>query len=176
MLKPLTIIALLLFTTSQSIAFPGEARRYFKDWLVVCQKEDRYSDDVGQCRANTGVRNKKLSPYGDGTIFRLTLQRGPRSSYQLEFYHTLSGSYPSEQVTFQFDDAPAILFKAVTEGNLARLDIEQAQPLIAKVKAANTLTVSYVSQTGKPVSVKLSLRGATASLNYIKEFYDFRGY
>lgn len=174
MLKAFIVISLVLYIASQSIAFPGEARRYFKDWLVVCQKEDRFSDDVGHCRANTGVRDKELFPYGDGTIFRFTLQRGARSDYHIEFYHTLNGSYPSDRVTFQFDDAPEIALRTKTRGNLAKLSVEQSQPLLAKIKSANALTIRYTSQTGKPVNIKLSLNGATATLLYIKEFYDFR--
>jgi len=176
MLKVLIVISTIVYTTSQAIAFPGEARRYFKDWLVVCQKEDFASDDVGNCRANTSIRDKTQFPYGDGTIFQFTLARAAREDYHIEFYSTLKGTFPSDEVALQFDHAPAIILNTLIEGNLAALTIDQTKPLIESIKKAHWLTITYVSQQDKLISRRISLKGATASLLYINEFYAFRGY
>lgn len=176
MLKQLIFAILILLTANQAVGFPGEARQYFNDWLVVCVKQDVVTGDAGICRANTGVRDKVLFPYGDGTIFQLTLERGAQTDYHIEFYHTLDDSYPTDAISFQFDHEPAMTLNAQVGVNLAQLTVEQSRPLIEKIKTARWLTISYMSKQGKPVSVTVSLRGSSASLLHIETFYDIRGY
>lgn len=165
------LFSTLLFSSTQATAFPGEARSYFQDWLVVCQKPQFSSQPPGTCRANTSIRNKKLFPYGDGTIFQLTLQRKPDNDYHLQFYHTLDDSYPSNSVMLQVDNQPRVSLNVTVEGNLARLNREQSSTLIPQIKAGRWLKISYVSKTGKPINLRLSLRGSTASLKFIEQFY-----
>ena len=175
MLRKLTFI-LIIIASNQVIAFPGEARSYFKDWLVVCQEKAYSSNLAGVCSANTSIRNKKLFPYGDGTIFQLSVQRDAHSDYHIEFYHTLDDSYPSNTVELQIDNHPVESFNISTEGNLARLNSEQSRPLIAKIKAGRWLKIRYISKTGKHINMEVSLRGSSASLLFIDQFYYNRGY
>ncbi|MDE1465194.1 hypothetical protein [Spartinivicinus poritis] len=55
--------------------------------------------------------------------------------------------------------------------NEGRLTNEQTGQLLPLLKSGRWLTISYISQTGKQVKLKLSLRGATASLLFIDEHY-----
>jgi invasion protein IalB len=172
----LILISLITFTSNQVIAFPGETRAYFKDWLVMCQEKTYSSDSVGICRANTAIRNKALFPYGDGTVFQFTIQRDDNTEYHIEFYHTLDDSYPSDTVKIKIDDFPETLLNVSIEGNLARLTVEQSRPLILQIKEGHRLKISYLSSAREYIDVKISLRGSTASLLFIDQFYYNRGY
>ena len=127
----------------QTIAFPGEARSYFKDWLVVCQKTPHSPDNPGICHSNVSVKDKKLFPYSDGTIFQLTLQRTVNSNHHIEFYHTLECRCPSSEVCLQVDNHPKTTFMVQAEGNLAKLwfifHVVAATPCV-KVKVASVLS------------------------------------
>lgn len=174
--KNVLIAGVVLLLSAGTLAFPGEVRSYFKDWLVVCQKT-QYSNEVGgSCRANVSVRDKTLFPYGDGTVFQLTLQRNAKSRFHIEFYHTLDDYYPSNQVSLQVDNRSAIKLMVMTKGNLAKLTADQSEALVPLIKKGRWLHVSYVSKTGKPVKTKVSLRGSTASLLFIEQFYYNRGF
>jgi invasion protein IalB len=178
MLRNLTLIliSLITFTSNQVIAFPGETRAYFKDWLVVCQGKSYSSNSVGVCRANTAIRNKTLFPYGDGTVFQFTIQRDTNAEYHIEFYHTLDDSYPSDTVKVKIDNFPVTFLNVSTEGNLARLTVEQSRPLVSQIKEGRWLKISYLSSAREYIDVKISLRGSTASLLFIDQFYYNRGY
>lgn len=173
-----TLLSLyILLVTSDALAFPGEARAYFKDWLVVCQKDFTQSNHAGGgCRTNVGIRDKTLFSFGDGTIFQFTIARDAYSSYHIEFYHTLAEHFPTEAVTFQIDDQPAIALNMTVQGNLAQLTPEQTRALIPSIKAGHRLTIHYLSRTGEPTTLTVSLRGSTASLLFIDEYYMERGY
>ena len=166
MLRKLLLVVLVLAFSHQALAFPGETRRYFKDWLVNCM-----SDSAGTCRAVTSVRNKALFPYGDGTIFQLTVQRDKQNDYHIEFYHTLEGSYPADTATFQVDQEPVMTMKLDRTHSLneGRLTNEQTRQLLPLLKSGRWLTISYTSQKGKEVELTLSLRGVTASLLFVDE-------
>lgn len=172
MLRKTTLIILILstFASFKALAFPGETRRYFKDWLVVCKKDPA----AGPCRANVGIRNKTIFPYGDGTIFQFTLEREVDFDYHIQFYHTLDDSYPSNVVNFKIDNHPSVTLPVETEGNLAKLTSEQSTPLIPLIKSGRRLSIRYVSQTGKDVDVTLSLRGSSGSMLFIDTFYDLK--
>ncbi|CZF83724.1 DUF1176 domain-containing protein [Grimontia marina] len=174
-LKTSNLFWLLLLSSFQLAAFPGEVRSYFKDWLVVCQ-EISNSRNSGICRANASVRDKSAFNYGDGTVFQLTLQRGISTYYTIEFYNVLDGKYPSDRVTFQIDNDPAMTFSAQPNSlNGVKLSAEDTQKLIPAMKAGRWMKIDYVSQSGNEVSYRLSLRGVTASLLFIEQFYINRG-
>lgn len=158
----------------QTIAFPGEARSYFKDWLVVCQKTPHSPDNPGICHSNVSVKDKKLFPYSDGTIFQLTLQRTVNSNHHIEFYHTLECRCPSSEVCLQVDNHPKTTFMVQAEGNLAKLSNEQSSSLIPLIQAGCWLIISYISQGGKLIEMKMSLRGSSASLLFIDKLHENR--
>ena len=173
------LISLTLFFANTTTAFPGEQRTYHHDWLVVCQERDRNGDWPGGCRASTGLRDKSLVPYGDGTYFQFTLERSEADgSLHIEFYHTLEDSYPSGLIHLQVDKHPVMSFNMRNTQctNCVLLSESESAPLIPLLEKGRWLKISYVSSKGKPVNVTLSLRGSRLAIDEMDMFEHWSPY
>ncbi|MGI0118122.1 hypothetical protein [Zooshikella sp. RANM57] len=169
MLKKYFIAILLLITSLHVAAFPGETRRYFKDWLVNC-----LNDANNTCRSVTHVRNKALFPYSDGTIFQFIIQQQPATNgteTEIIFYHVLDNAYPADNATFIIDDIQSFRFKLLASESLneRKLSQKDTESILNGLKKGHTLTIQYTSQSKEPVEVKISLRGITAALLFAEE-------
>lgn len=172
MLKKSLLFIFIFIASNQANAFPGETRRYFKDWLVNC-----LNDSDNTCRSVTHVRDKKLFPYGDGTIFQFIVQQQSTEqgiNTEIVFYHVLDDAYPAEKATFTIDDNQPFQVKLLPNESLneRKLSLTDTKSMLNFLKKGRWLTINYTSQSGKPVNIKISLKGITAALLFAEEYIN----
>lgn len=187
LMRIVNALAALLLATAPAVAEPfqhssGEWREYFRDWLAACPAvidEDGTDYYSFSCFASTGSAELNRANLPN---YKLTLLHN-RLDGTLDLAVTVAteaGNYDqSRPIGMRFAGAPAVMLAYGTDletrynttNQFFVIDAARVEGLIDTMKERNFLVLSVpIEGKEKPVEMRMSLRGVTASLDFMAAY------